>query len=196
MSLSRSCRGIEFGAVKIVTDNFPIHLSPKYISHEECPQLKNINDYNQYVFSELGKHVQTSHCLVVHADSYVIYPDLWDNNWLNFDYVAAPWQIKDDAYICHDTGEHVRVGNGGFSLRSKKLLDAPHVLGLPLKQEQNFFNEDGNVAVYNRVAMLNYGIKYAPVEVAAHFSFENPVPENYGLKTFGFHKNYPYWMEN
>jgi len=37
---------------------------------------------------------------------------------------------------------------------------------------------------------LENGINYPPVEVAARFSYENPVPENdYGnISTFGFHR--------
>jgi hypothetical protein len=40
--------------------------------------------------------------------------------------------------------------------------------------------------------MLENGIKYAPIEVAAKFSYENDVPENMHIKEFfGFHRNYP-----
>jgi len=40
--------------------------------------------------------------------------------------------------------------------------------------------------------MLENGIKYAPIEVAAKFSYENDVPENKDIKDFfGFHKHDP-----
>jgi hypothetical protein len=95
-----------------------------------------------------------------------------------------------------NNGERVRVGNGGFSIRSSKLLNAPKKLGLELKQEQGFFNEDGNLVCYNRKELLEYGIKYAPVGVAAKFSYENEVPENQRIETFGFHKHIRWeWKE-
>ena len=40
-----------------------------------------------------------------------------------------------------------------------------------------------------RARMLELGIKFAPTEVAAVFSFENLMTENLGIKTFRFHKN-------
>jgi hypothetical protein len=45
--------------------------------------------------------------------------------------------------------------------------------------------------------MLDLGIKYAPVEVAAKFSYENPVKENkFGnIPTFGYHRNISPWMK-
>jgi hypothetical protein len=41
--------------------------------------------------------------------------------------------------------------------------------------------------------MLDNGIKYAPLDVACKFSYENTIPENIGIKPFGFHRNMPPW---
>jgi hypothetical protein len=148
-------------------------------------------NYNYYVFADLFRHFDTSHCLVMQYDSWIIHPELWQDEWLNYDYIGAPWAYKEDAYIAWGTKEHVRVGNGGFSLRSKKLTELPSNKQLRLTSESDYYNEDGNICCYYRPVYLAAGIKYAPVEVAAKFSFENSVPENYGVKTFGFHKNFP-----
>lgn len=187
-ALEISSRDISFGEVKLLSHRKPNNL-PDFISFERCMQIENINDFNLYMFREMGKHVSTSHCITVQDHAYIIHPELWDDAWLEYDYIGAPWAYREDAYICHDTGEHVRIGNGGFSLRSKKLLDIPKQNNMPLLQEQGWFNEDGNICVYHRVKMLELGIKYAPIEIAARFSYENPVHENEGLKTFGFHRN-------
>jgi len=190
-SLETSSRYIDFGKIVIVSHEKPKEL-PEKITYEKCPKLDGINPWNLYMFHNLGKHFQTSHCLVVHADSWVLNPTEWKDSWLQYDYIGAPWPVCYDAYICKETGEHVRVGNGGFSLRSKKLVNTPLEHNMPLLEEEGWYNEDGNICVYHRQKMLELGIKYAPVEVAAKFSFENNVVENFGInKFFGFHKNYP-----
>jgi hypothetical protein len=79
------------------------------------------------------------------------------------------------------------VGNGGFSLRSKKLLDIPSNFNMPFLEERGFYNEDGNICVYNRDFLLEHGIKYAPVDIAAKFSREILIPEYASIVTFGFH---------
>lgn len=187
-ALEYSYRGINFGAVKLVTDKEFCHAK---IKKEYCPPMVNIDEYNRYAFLELGSHVDTSHALVIQHDSSIIYPESWDNNWLNFDYLGAPWCIPQDSFSYRaNNGELVRVGNGGFSLRSKLLMGIPKICGWELREDHGFKNEDGNIVCYWRKEFLERKIKYAPVEVAARFSYENEVPENQNIdKFFGFHKN-------
>jgi len=189
--LQYSYREIGFGKVKLITHEKPKNI-PCEIEFCECPKINNIMDYNNIMFFDIGKYISTSHCLIIQHDSAVIFPEMWDENWLQWDYIGAPFKIVENAYWANN-GERVRVGNGGFSLRSTKILNAPKKLGLELKQEQGFFNEDGNLVCYNRRELLNYGIRYAPVEIAAKFSFENETSENLNIeKPFGFHKNIKY----
>ena len=188
-ALQKSYEGIKFGAVKLISHEHPENL-PEKIQFEECLLLDDIMKYNKCMFLELGKHVNTAHTLIVQYDSWVINPSKWDDDWLKYDYIGSPWPWRENSYLT-DQSERIRVGNGGFSLRSKKLLEIPQKLGLQLEQRQGYWNEDGNICVYHRDAFLNEGIKYAPVEIAAIFSYENPMPENnFGkMKSFGFHKN-------
>jgi len=190
LALRKSSLFIDFGAVKLVSPVKP-HNFPEDIQFEYSTDITCIDDYNLYVFRDLTHHVQTKFCLLIQYDSWVINPGVWDNKWLEYDYIGAPWIISPEAYICHDTGEHVRVGNGGFSLRSKKLLEIPRLHNMELLQEQGWYNEDGNICVYHRKQMLDLGIVYAPVNVAARFSYERHMPENFGVRPFGFHKNLP-----
>lgn len=155
---------------------------------EYCNELKTINDYNEYVFRNLYQYINTSHCLLIQYDSGILRPELWDDSWLDYDYIGAPWPVKDDAYKTF-YGETVRVGNGGFSLRSKKLMEIPSRLNMPLLEDRGYYNEDGNICVYYKNTFETLGIKYAPVDVAAKFSFETEVPENQGIDSFGYHRN-------
>ena len=190
-ALITSTKDIDFGVVKLLSHEKPLDL-PDFIEYNEIPKISNIDEYNQFMFMDLGDYISTSHCLTVQDHAYILHPELWTDDWLQYDWIGSPWKIIPNAYLTDD-GERVRNGNGGFSLRSKKLMDAPHILGLKLEERQGYFNEDGNLAVYHRAKLLEYGIRYAPVEIASEFAYENTVPENEGLLTFGYHRNLPPW---
>lgn len=186
-ALMESTKKIQFNAIKLISHMLPKAL-PNNIIFEECPYIDNIDKYSQYIMYDLNKHIQTNYCLLIQHDGYILRPEKWDNIFLEYDYIGAPWPIKDNAYRTK-LGEHVRVGNGGFSLRSKKLLDFPVKYDIPFLQEQGFYNEDGNLCVYNRDKLLELGIKYAPIEVAVKFSHETTMDENRNIESFGFHRN-------
>jgi len=208
-ALNICSRNIDFGRVKLLSHEKPLAL-PDFIEYNEIPKISNIDEYNQFMFMDLGRYIDTSHCLTVQDHAYIINASAWNDEFLEFSYLGAPWAVVPDAYMANN-GERARVGNGGFSirskhlldlprngnggfsLRSKKLMDAPHILGLKLEERQGYFNEDGNLAVYHRAKLLEYGIRYAPVEIASEFAYENTVPENEGLLTFGYHRNLPPW---
>ena len=205
-----SMNGIEYGSVKIITTpenikQYQNSLKEDGILLEEPKiEISSYNDYNYYVVYKLGEHVDTSHCLLVQQDGFVLFPEKWDNDWLNYDYIGAPWPYAEDAYI-DPFGNHHRVGNGGFSLRSKKFLDIPNNVEVPWETNNSDFywmpegvvnyHEDGNVCVHNRHIFLEQGCKYATVEVAVRFSQEVRVPECEGIMPFGFHFRLPPGVE-
>ena len=63
----------------------------------------------------LKKYIDTDFCLIIQGDGFVIHPENWTDEFLKYDYIGAPWRN-----LAHYS--FIRVGNGGFSLRSKKLL--------------------------------------------------------------------------
>lgn len=182
-ALKQSMEGIKYGDVKFISDICPEDL-PKNVKYVKCDKL-SYDGFSEYTFLKLWKDIETSHCLLVHHDGFVVRPDIWSDEFLNFDYTAAPWPYSDTSYITDD-GEHVDVGNGGFCLRTKKMLELPTKLGLKLEHRQGFYNDDGNFCVYHRKTFLENGIKYAPKEIAAKFSTEIIIPE-LSQESFGFH---------
>ena len=132
--------------------------------------------------------MKTEFCLVVQNDSAVVRPNLWTDEFLEYSYIGAPWPIREGSFHAND-GTISRVGNGGFSLRKMDLMTLPHKMGWELRQEQSYFHEDGNICCYWKKEMLKNGIKYAPIELAARFSFETMCEENYGVLPWGFHKH-------
>jgi hypothetical protein len=204
-ALYTSMSGINFGSVKLIATKEQIEknfsLENDGITLEEpVTDIKGYNDYNHYVIYNLCNHISTSHCLLVQPDGFVLFPDKWDDAWLEYDYIGAPWAFVEDSYI-DPFGNHHRVGNGGFSLRSKKLLDVPNKVEVPWEINNSDFywmppgvvnyHEDGNICVHNRHIYIDQGCKFAPVEDAVKFSQEARVPECEGITPFGFHYRLP-----
>jgi hypothetical protein len=197
-AFQKSVEGINFGAVKLVTHEMPKDL-PDFIEYSEGYKINNINDYSYYCIYNLTNHVDTSHCLLIQADGFVINSHKWDDSWLEYDYIGAPWEYNENSYI-DPFGNHQRVGNGGFSLRSKKLLDVPKHDYIEWDVNQgdfykhmnaNNFAEDGNICVHNRHIYEKCGCNFAPIEVAAKFAHEKPIKETEGIAPFGFHYHLP-----
>jgi hypothetical protein len=105
--------------------------------------------------------------LVVQHDGFIVRPESWDRKFLQYDYIGAPW----------DNGI---VGNGGFSLRSKRLLDV-------LAEMRDLLTwphpEDGALCCTYRDELESRGILFAPTDVARRFSVEDEAYQN----SFGLH---------
>lgn len=151
-----SQRGIEFGDVVVITER----LFPGATIQE------GRTNYSKFMIKELTNYFSTSHVLSIHADGYVVNPTAWDDEWLNWDYGGGTWGYKDG----------MNVGNGGFSLRSKKLCD---ILAKDTKINQYFPEDDKICRTYRRYLEYNYGINFMPEELANRFSIEA-----YGAKAF------------
>ena len=197
VSMRISLQNIEFGAAKLLCTTAPKQKYPD-IEYVSIPPLNSVDDYNEIIFQDLHKYFETSHCLIVQADSFVVNADLWKDKFLEYDYIGGPWPNKiqvNPNLVLHL--EKNTVGNGGFSLRSHKLAEASakinfNSLKFPLK------SEDIIICHYLYKEMLNNGIRSAPPELAAQFSMEN-VNHLYGQdvnSVFGFHgkhlRNYFY----
>lgn len=188
-ALKYSCKDIEFGAVKLISHIKPNNL-PIGITHEYIHQLNNIDDWNYAMVYDLGKYVQTEHAILIHDDGFIINPLEWKPEFLEYDYIGAPWPIPNDEYSYRDiTGELIRVGNS-VSIRSKKLMDLPSKLGLEWKPFHGFYSEDGFICVNYRHEFIKHGCKFANIEVAKYFSKETEIPENQNIQTFAFHGKY------
>jgi hypothetical protein len=138
--------------------------------HVAIPKLTSLDDYSRFCLKEMGRHIKTAHALVVQWDGYVVDPAMWDKRFRQYDYVGAP--------IFRD-GRTV-VGNGGFSLRSRKLMRA--LARLPMVPD---VNEDWVISEIMRpVLERDFGIRFAPLALAERFSYEQRHP---GKPTFGFH---------
>ena len=188
-SLKICTQNIKFGAVKFLSSSPPKIKYPdvEYIS---IPPI-TVLDYSKFIIEDLNKYFTTSHCLVTQADGFIVNFESWTNEFLNFDYIGAPWTktLNPKPNLTINLDENI-VGNGGFSLRSKKLTTITskinyNSLKFPLP------SEDIIICHYLYKQMINDGIKFAPPELAAKFSMEHQkTNKTYGYDSsnvFGFH---------
>ena len=116
-AVNKSCEEIQWGAVKFLSSKGKPEGLCNQAIYELTYPIQSINDFNFYCIYNLSNHVETTHALLIHPDGYVIRPWLWNNDWLQYDYIGAPWRDDPTAYL-DPWGKNQRVGNGGFSLRS------------------------------------------------------------------------------
>lgn len=182
-----SCRNINFARVKVLT-SLPLtetemllcNLSGfKYIF---IPPIKTKEEYSEFVMKELVNYIETPYFLLFQHDGFVLNYKAWTKEYLEYDYIGAAWRWYNDEY---------KVGNGGFSLRSKKLhsILAEDPLIIPINKDCLHKAEDHNICrIYRKYLEDNYKIKFAPEELAEKFSIEAWQSEYKMYRgQFGFH---------
>lgn len=145
--------------------------------------------YNNFIISKLNSYINSDFCLIVQTDGFILNPSRWRKEFLDFDYIGAPWPSSLQQKFPNGT----RVGNGGFSLRSKKFLEATSKNISDYLENtnagENMGNEDFVVCKVNYEKLTAEGIKFADLKTASEFSVEAPIPEHPKSlnDTFGFH---------
>ena len=176
-ALARCRRDIHFARTVLLTDQVPQGVAvPDGIGVVAAGPIRSQEDYSRLVLKGLLPHVATTHVLLVQWDGYVVYPDMWRPGFLDVDYVGALWP---------EAPKGLNVGNGGFSLRSRKLLTALADDRFPLLT----YNEDTTICTLHRPRLeVDFGIRFATEETARQFSFElDDRDVRAGGRTFGFH---------
>lgn len=141
----------------------------------------NYSDYSDFMLKSLCHFVKTEFVLVIQWDGMAVNKSLWKDDYYNYDYIGAPWDNRRFSWIPDDN----RVGNGGFSLRSAKLLNSLNSAKIELGTGIYDSAEDSAICLaHNAVLREKYNIKYAPFELANVFSHEWC---NFSGNTFGFH---------
>lgn len=182
-ALDISCEGIEFADVKLLT-SLPTEDNRKV----EIPHIGSIEDFSLFCLRDLVKYVDTDFVLLVQYDGFILNPNSWTDEFLSYDYIGAPWLVADWSVKNFNFPEELLgskvVGNGGFSLRSKRLLE----VSSRLVKENLIIDthpEDVSLCVWNRDLLEKEGLKIAPIEVAELFSIEG---EEWKYDNqFGFH---------
>lgn len=160
---------IDVAACKFFTDApvEPVHsdITVVPISHIASSQA-----YSDFLLTQMVDHIDTSHCLIVQWDGHVLDASRWRPDFLDYDYIGASWPQFIDGYD---------VGNGGFSLRSRRLMK--------LCRDPAFRRhhpEDVAIGRLNRAWLEARGMRIAPRALADLFSAERAGNIN---EAFGYH---------
>ena len=177
----------EFADVKLLSSK----KSKKYEGIIPIKHLGSTAEYSKFIIEELDQYVDTPNVLIIQYDGFILNKDAWMDEFLEYDYVGAPWLINkwsvETFKIPKDLVGKEVVGNGGFCMRSKKLLS----LSAKLSKDKFFKEchpEDVVLCIFYRKLLEENGIKFAPVKIAKRFSFEAEDKENdKWTDQFGFH---------
>lgn len=166
----RACLAhVDVAACKFFTDADDL-AEERDIAIVPIRRLQSARDYSTFLLSDMVDHVDTPYCLVVQWDGHIVNADKWRADFLDYDYIGARWPQFDDG---HD------VGNGGFSLRSRRLMDKCRNADF-----QHMHPEDVAIGRVNRDWLESCGMRFAPAELADQFATErvgNP------RASFGYH---------
>lgn len=168
-ALEASLEQLDFAACKLFTDA-SVRCEHPGISVVPIPRLGSAVAYSEFILSRLVEHVETSHCLVAQWDGHVIDAARWRAEFLDYDYIGASWPQFDDGYD---------VGNGGFSLRSRRLMAACLKPGFEPSHP-----EDIAIGRINRAWLEGQGMRFASRALANQFAAER---EGDLATSFGYH---------
>lgn len=186
-AMKYSMRQIDFGDVVLISHQKPFYL-PKSIRYAHTSKLTDIDCFNYKMIYELGDYIHTDFVMIVHYDGFIVNPDKWRDEFLDYDYIGSPWPVPDDDFTYRDIyGNLCRVGNS-VGIRSKRLLDFPKQAHIPFEEDHGYFHEDGFICCKNRHLFEAAGMEIAPLEVAKYFAHESMIPEIEGITPFAFHK--------
>jgi len=190
-ALEKSMQEIKFNRVLLLTDTPVQHTDIESIT---INKLSSGEEVSKFILSQTPKYIDDSceFIMFVQADGFIMNPLAWVDEFLEYDYIGAPWKPHPHHHwppfpnITNET----RVGNGGFSIRSAKLCQS--VTDIFKKYEARvdagilapaYHPEDCFICRTLGSLLRSKGFTFAPVELAEKFSCENKVYSG----QFGFH---------
>ena len=174
-ALRHTLRLIRPKALILVTDRPQLIPLPDHLCEATLlvRKLDSLSKVAYTLWYEVPLYARTSHLLIMQYDGFVVWPGAWNDKFLQYDYIGAVWPW-------HET---LTVGNGGFSLRSRRLMKhlsanrSSYPIGDP---------EDDRLCRIYRPHLEREGFIWAPDLEAIRFSFERPW-SNPRPASFGFH---------
>lgn len=112
--------------------------------------------YSLWCQKELKDHFNTPFVLVWQIDGFALNPDYWTNDFFYYDYTGSPFCFSSEL-----------VGNGGFSLRSRKFCEEASEL-----PDLGHVPEDVYFCIHKRLEMAGRGVKFCPLSLAERWGSE------------------------
>jgi len=168
-AIDRCLAGTRFAKVVLITNIDLVNHRRSDIEYTQAPPIATTKDYSNLLLTGIDQFVMGSHALVIQWDSFITHPNLWRNEFLDYDYIGPVWPHHPET----------TVGNGGFSLRSVKLLQAIKRPGFIKRHPEDYCICADNKDFLEKEC----GIQFAPSEVAEQFAVERSEWHD----AFGFH---------
>ena len=153
---------------------------PDTIEWKRCHGIDYLG-YSLFMMHSLYAFIETDYCLVVQDDGWVLNGKNFKPEYYDYDYIGAPSHCAfGDGHLYlkfawTQATEPVKVvQNGGFSLRSRRFLEACNKHGIVHlnSNEIHGWNEDAQLSAILKPVLQSYGYKYCPDDIAKHFSME------------------------
>lgn len=164
----------EFDRAQFLSDR---HCGVDGVAFAAIDPIRSLQAYSNFIVHRLHAHVASGHVLVIQYDGFVLNPAAWDARFLDYDYIGPAVRLPDG-----------RAGGiGGFSLRSRRLLEAlrddPEIQRYDAEQAP--YAEDIAICcAYRERLERRHGVRFAPGDLADRFAAEAIVPT---VNVFGFH---------
>lgn len=172
-AMRHSLEQVGFEHVLFLSHVRPEGLVDPRIEWRRIDKLNSRAAYSRFILHELADYITTSHVLVVQWDGFIRTGGQWREHFLAWDYLGAVWPQFSDG---------MTVGNGGFSLRSRKLLEATRHIPVGPEPEDILI-----CRTHRHVLEQEHEVRFADVGTAQLFSYER---ERSTRDEFGFHGAY------
>jgi hypothetical protein len=165
-------------------------ISLKAIEEFDDVEVFHMEVYNQVLKNELfWDTLECEKCIVVQDDGFLMNGKFIDD-YLQYDYIGAPWaDAKDNEYIKKHINPEL-VGNGGFSIRD---VEKMRYVCRTYKDDKNslFYHNLNEIPedVYFVKHLVQMKGNVAPFDIARKFAIEQVL----SINPVGFHK---FWMYN
>ena len=185
-ALRISSKELEFEQIKLLSTKPPTIELPSNITYVPIPPM-DFGGYSRFVLFNFYDYIDTPFVLQIQRDGFVVDAKQWSPDFLQYDFLGCTWDrpsLISSKWVDDSIRDKITnfVGNGGFCLRSKKLLEVTKNAPFPCNGP-----EDVYICVNHYNYFIEQGIKFAPEEVANRFSREQYSYWEGKGDVFGFH---------
>lgn len=170
-------KNVDFGEVKLLT-NLEDENDKRIIKIDKIDSIKK---YSTFCIKKLNDYVNTEYCLLIQYDGFILNANSWDNEFLKFDYLG-PKDIK------RSKEENRIVINGGFTLRSKRLLSELQKINDEELEKELIYGED-YIIFRLQNELREKGLVFPESEILDRFAIDTSLNkiDSKNINSFGFH---------
>lgn len=170
---------VDFGDVKLLT-----HIPVSYPGKTKIMPLNSLIAYSIFMLTRVFQYIETDYVQIVQRDGWILNPESFNHDWLKLDYIGP-------IFIQYD-----KSASGGFSLRSKRLMEntaknTPEWDGTDRHaheiQKGLDFYEDGMICLSGRYSEFKVGTLE---QCADYAQGGNRNPVYFRELPYGFHRTF------